>query len=182
MQTHETIGRRWLRWWKHRWMSEHAAKLAVPTKMAERLSARVAASESRHTGQVVLCIEGALPNSDLWRIGRIASVESVVRERALIWFGKLRVWDTEHNNGVLIYLLLAEHNIEIIADRGIHRHVASDHWKNVIQQLGAHLHQADFETGLTQALEEVSALLVQHCPLAIGQAPANELCNRVVWA
>jgi uncharacterized membrane protein len=182
MQTREAIGRRWLRWWRHRWMPEHAAERAVPPDMAERLQARVAASEARHTGQVVLCIEGALPNSYLWRAGRVTPLEAVVRERALAWFGKLRVWDTEHNNGVLIYLQLAEHRVEIVADRGISRHVVQGHWQSVVQQLGGHLRQADFEMGLTQALEEVSALLVEHCPLPEGQLPFNELCDRVVWA
>lgn len=182
MQAREAIGRRWLRWWRHRWLPERAAERAVPPAMAERLQARVAASEARHSGQVVVCIEGALPNSYLWRAGRMAPLQAVVRERALAWFGKLRVWDTEHNNGVLIYLLLAEQRLEIVADRGISRHVAPDHWERLVQQLGAHLRRADFENGLTQALEEVSALLVQHCPLPAGQVPSNELCDRVVWA
>ena len=182
MQAREAMGHRWLRWWRHRWMPERAAEHAVPLAMAERLQARVVASEARHTGQVVLCIEAALPNSYLWRAGRVAPLQAVVRERALAWFGKLRVWDTEHNNGVLIYLQLAEHRVEIVADRGISRHVGSDHWQSVVQQLGVHLRKADFETGLTQALEEVSALLVQHCPLPEGQVHANELCDRVVWA
>jgi uncharacterized membrane protein len=182
MQAQEAIGRRWLRWWRHRWTPERAAEHAVPPAMAERLQARVMASEARHTGQVVLCIEGALPNSYLFRAVRVAPVEAVVRERALAWFGKLRVWDTEHNNGVLIYLQLAERRVEIVADRGINRHVPDGHWQNVVRQLGTQLRQSDFENGLTQALEEVSALLVQHCPLPVGQAPSNELCDRVVWA
>ena len=170
------------RWWRHRWMHERAAERAVPPAMAEQLQARVSASEARHSGEIVLCVEAALPNSDLWRAGREMPLPAVVRERALSWFGKLRVWDTEHNNGVLIYLMLAERQVEIVADRGISRHVPDAHWQAVVQHLGEHLQTGDFDTGLTQALQEVSALLVEHFPLQAGEANPNELCNRVVWA
>jgi uncharacterized membrane protein len=170
------------RWWRHRWMHEHAAERAVPPAMAEQLQARVSASEARHSGEIVLCVEAALPNNELWRAGREMPLPAVIRERALSWFGKLRVWDTEHNNGVLIYLMLAERQVEIVADRGISRHVPDAHWQAVVQHLGEHLQTGDYDSGLTQALQEVSALLVQHFPLQAGEANPNELCNRVVWA
>jgi uncharacterized membrane protein len=170
------------RWWLHRWMHERAAEMAVPPAMAEQLQARVSASEARHSGEIVLCVEAALPNSYLWRAGRETPLPAVIRERALSWFGKLRVWDTEHNNGVLIYMLLAERHVEIVADRGISRHVPDAHWQAVVQHLGEHLQIGDFDSGLTQALQEVSALLVQHFPLQPGEANPNELSNRVVWA
>ena len=170
------------RWWRHRWMHERAAEQALPPAMAEKLQARVNASEARHSGEIVLCVEAGLPNSDLWRAGREMPLPEVIRERALSWFGKLRVWDTEHNNGVLIYLMLAERRVEIVADRGISRHVPDAYWQAVVHHLGEHLQTGDFDSGLTQALQEVSALLVQHFPLQAGEANPNELCNRVVWA
>ena len=80
----------------------------MPRAAKARLT-RVAASEKRHSGEIRVCAEAGLPLSYLWR-------GASARERALAMFGKLRVWDTEHNNGVLIYLLLAEHAIEIVAD------------------------------------------------------------------
>jgi uncharacterized membrane protein len=179
---HESLMTRGARWWRHRWMDERAAERAVPPALAEQLQARVKASEARHSGEIVLCVEAALPNSDLWRTGRETPLPLVIRERALSWFGKLHVWDTEHNNGVLIYLMLAERRVEIVADRGISRHVPDLHWQAVVQHLGEHLLTGDFDNGLTQALQEVSALLVQHFPLQAGEANPNELCNRVVWA
>lgn len=179
---HESLLSHWARFWRHRWQSEHAAERAVPPAMAQRLTARVKASENRHSGEIVLCVEAALPNSYLWRAGQVAPLSVVIHERALAWFGKLRVWDTEHNNGVLVYLLLAERRVEIVADRGISRHVTDVHWQAVVQQLGEHLRKGDFDTGLTQALEEVSALLVQHFALPPGQTNPNELSNRVVLA
>src|SRR5690606_12915530 len=100
-----------LRILKHRWLDRADTLRAVPDDMAERLARRVAASEARHTGEVRLCVEASLPTSYLWRVARGDSLTSVVRERAIAWFGRLRIWDTEDNNGVLIYVLLAEHAI-----------------------------------------------------------------------
>lgn len=174
----------WHRWlwriWRHQWQPERAAHSAVPDALAGQLARRVSASEQRHTGQVRICVEGALPLSYAWRAGQQAALEAVVRQRAMAWFGRLRVWDTEHNNGVLIYLLLAERRIEIVADRGLQRCASAQDWQDAVARLGRHLQRGDFETGLTEALEEVSALLVTHFPAAAGEAPANELPDLIV--
>lgn len=168
-----------LRLWRHLWQSERAAWQVVPDDMVARLVRRVRASEQRHAGQVVVCIEGALPLSYAWRAGRQALLSAVMRQRAMAWFGRLRVWDTEHNNGVLIYLLLAERRIEIVADRGLMRHTTDAHWQSMVQGLRLQLQADDFEAGLTQALEEVSALLVTHFA---STAHANELPDLIVRA
>jgi uncharacterized membrane protein len=161
------------RMFKHRWMDEKDTRRAIPPDMLERLTRRVAASEKRHTGEVRLCVEAGLPMSYLWR-------DATPRERALTLFGKLRVWDTEQNNGVLIYLLLAEHAIEIVADRGLNRHVSAEQWREIVARMADNLHAGRFEDGLTQALEEVSALLVRHFPLQAGEADGNELPDEPV--
>ena len=140
----------------------------LPPDLLERLAGRVGASERRHSGEIRICVEAGLPNSYLWR-------DATARERAVAMFGKLRVWDTEQNNGVLIYLLLAEHAIEIVADRGLNRHVPAADWQAVVQRMGGAFQAGRFEDGLTQALEEVSALLVRHFPAARGEANPNEL-------
>lgn len=158
---------------RHRWLDESDTRKAMPPDLMDRLARRVAASEKRHTGEVRIYVEAGLPMSYLWR-------DATPRERAVAVFGKLRVWDTEDNNGVLIYLLLAEHAIEIVADRGLARHVAPDDWQAIVKRLGAALREGRFEDGLTQALEEVSALLVQHFPAAEGAANANELPDEPV--
>lgn len=94
-------------------------------------------------------------------------------------FGKLRVWDTEHNNGVLIYLLLAEHAIEIVADRGLNRHVSTPQWRALIDRMSAAFRKQAFEDGLTLALEEVSALMMAHFALDESSAAnPNELPDR----
>ena len=95
-------------------------------------------------------------------------------------FGKLRVWDTEHNNGVLIYLQLAEHAIEIVADRGLSCHVQPQEWQAMTQHMGTAFGEGQFELGLSQALEEVSILLVRHFPAVEGEVSNNELPNEPV--
>ena len=154
--------------WRHRWTDEADVRRALPPEMLDRLTRRVAASERRHSGEIRVCVEAGLPRSYLWR-------DAPARERAIMLFGKLRVWDTADNNGVLIYLLLAEHAIEIVADRGIDARVDAAQWAAMATRMGAAFREGRFEDGLTQALEEVSALLVEHFPLADGQADRNEL-------
>jgi uncharacterized membrane protein len=100
---------------KHRWLDDGTTQRAIPPDMLQRLQQRVAASEQRHSGEIRIYVEASLPLSYLWRD---ASTRAITRQRALAMFSKLRVWDTANNNGVLIYLLLAEHAIEVVADRG----------------------------------------------------------------
>ena len=154
--------------WRHQWMDEADVRRVLPDAAMERLAARVGASERRHSGEIRICVEAGLPLSYLRR-------NASARERAVTLFGKLRVWDTQHNNGVLIYLLLAEHAIEIVADRGIDAHVDDAEWAAMAQRMGAAFREGRFEDGLTQALEEMSALLVTHFPLAENQPDTNEL-------
>jgi uncharacterized membrane protein len=142
---------------RHRWRDERAVARAIPPDMVERLMQRVAASEQRHTGQIRICVEAGLPASYLWRA-------ATARERAVTVFGKLRVWDTEHNNGVLIYLLLADQAIEIVADRALARRVDGVQWQQTLGRMQQAFAARRYEDGLTQALEEVSAWLVAYFP------------------
>ena len=171
------------RLWRHRWLDASDARHAIPPELVQRLMQRVAASERRHTGEIRICVEASLPSSYLWREWREGlPLRRIVRERALAMFGKLRCWDTEHNNGVLIYLLLAEQAIEIVADRGLARHVDAARWQDVVGHMSAAFRAGRYEDGLTQALEEVSALLVAHFPEtdgASGPAP-NQLPDEPV--
>ncbi len=166
------VRRNWLqraaRVLRHRWMDDANTRSAVPPQLLQRLADYVSASEARHSGEVRICVEAALPNSYIWR-------DAAPRERAITMFGKLRVWDTEHNNGVLIYLLLAENAIEIVADRALNAFVSQQEWQAITNRMAAAFKAQRFEDGLTQALEEVSARLVQHFPLAAGQQRRNEL-------
>ena len=121
---------------RHLWLDASDTRRAIPPDMLQRLTQRVAASERRHSGEIRICVESSLPISDLWRLDRRNSISALTRQRAVTMFGKLRVWDTEHNNGVLIYLLLAEHAIEIVADRGLSRKVPQGEWQAIVGRMG----------------------------------------------
>lgn len=155
---------------RHRWMDE-SSRLIAPS-VVQRLKQKVAASEVLHTGEIRICVEAGLPNSYLLRPG---AIRTITRQRALSQFGKLHVWDTEHNNGVLIYLLLAERTIELVADRGLNPHVTAQEWNDMVQRLGQALREGRFEDGLGQAIEAISAVLEQYFPIAAGQVRPNEL-------
>lgn len=161
---------RWMRLLKHRWMDD-AGRVVAPDVL-QRLAERVAASERQHTGEVRICIEAGLPNSYLLRPD---PTRALTRQRALNQFGKLRVWDTADNNGVLIYLLLAERAIELVADRGLNSRVSTEDWSHVVEQLQDALRAGHFEAGLTQAVDAVSAILTAHFPVTPGVLNRNEL-------
>jgi uncharacterized membrane protein len=141
----------------------------------QRLAQRIAGGERRHSGEIRICVEAGLPNSYLLRAD---STAALLRQRALAQFGKLRVWDTEHNNGVLIYLLLAERAIEVVADRGLNSLVSREEWSALVQRLGLALRHGDFEAGLMEAVDQVSAVLESHFALAPGIENPNELSDQ----
>jgi uncharacterized membrane protein len=159
---------RLLRILKHRARDQTDTRRAIDPAMQERLRQRVAQSERRHSGEIRVCVEASLPLSYLWR-------GASARDRAVTLFGKLRVWDTAHNNGVLIYLLLAEHAIEIVADRGLHAHVNAEQWNSIIGTMREAFRARRHEEGLNAAIDAVDALLVRHFALAPGESNRNEL-------
>ena len=156
---------------RHLWLDADDTRRAIPSDMLKRLTQRVAASERRHSGEVRLCVEASLPASYLWRLGKRNPIRALARQRAVMMFSKLRVWDTEHNNGVLIYLLLAEQAIEVVADRGIAKNVSPGQWQNMVGHMSAAFKTGRYEEGLTEALAEISAVLMQH--FAINSSPGG---------
>ena len=164
-----------LRLLKHRLLDERDARRLLDDAALDRLQQRIALSERLHRGEIRVCIEAGLPLSYLWR-------RATARERAVALFGKLGVWDTEHDNGVLIYLLLAEHAIEIVADRGLQRLVPPAHWQDAVAHLAASCREGRHEEGLLQAIAAAEAALMQHFPAAPEAEPRNELPDRPVHA
>ncbi|WP_421880564.1 TPM domain-containing protein [Methylibium sp.] len=152
----------------HCWLDEDDARRALGPVALERIEQRVRASEAAHSGEIRVCVEAGLPLGYLWR-------DVDAHDRALSLFGKLRVWDTEHNNGVLIYLLLADHRIEIVADRGLTRHVDAAGWQAIVDGMGAAFREQRFEDGLHAAIDAVDAVLREHFPVAPGGGNPNEL-------
>ncbi|MDD5028216.1 MAG: TPM domain-containing protein [Rhodoferax sp.] len=162
---------------RHRWMPDNAAERACPPALLDQLARQVAASEAGHSGEIRIYVEASLPLSYLWQS---SDVKTIAHQRALAMFGKLRVWDTEHNNGVLIYLLLAEKHIEMVADRGLAERVSADTWPALVAQMSAAFKAGQFEAGLTQAVGAVSRLLHQHFALEAGARNPDELPNQPV--
>ena len=152
---------------RHRW-HDAFGRSAIPAPTLQRLAAQVAASELHHTGQIRIVVESGLPWSYLRRHAK-------ARERALMLFSKHRVCDTEHNNGVLIYLLMPEHAFEIVADRGLARHVPPATWQKMAEQMSARFQQGRYEDGLAQAIDAVGALLAEHFPRTADSPSINEL-------
>ncbi len=159
-----------LRILRHCWIDESDVRRALGPDALARITAHIAKSERAHSGELRVCVEAALALGDLWR-------NATTRERAISMFSTLRVWDTEHNNGVLIYLLFAQRCIEIVADRGIAERVPPQTWQDISQRLGAAFGQGAHERGLLEAVEQVGALLTEHFPAAPTDHNPNELPN-----
>jgi len=153
-------------------VAEYLIRWRFPAPVLDAIQATIAAGEQAHQGQVCFAIEGALPLRELVR-GRTA------RERAHEVFARLRVWDTEHNSGVLIYVLLADRAIEVVADRGIAARVAQAEWQSVCDHMRERFAAGDYQQGAVEGVAAMSAILARHFP-AGGSAKANELPDRPV--
>ena len=162
---------RLLRILKHRWLDETDTQRALGKGALQRIEARVAESEKHHRGEIRVCVEAGLPLSYLWRDAR-------VHERAVAMFGKLRVWDTEDNAGVLIYLLLADHRIEIVADRGLTGRVDDAEWSRVCRLIEQEMRAGHPEQAVIEGIGAVSELLALHWPQSDAHPDEDELPNR----
>ena len=156
---------------RHAVIDHRSVQRAFPAGDLARIEQAIAAGERTHRGQVCFAVEGALPPLRAWR-------GVTPRERALEVFGLLRVWDTEENAGVLIYLLLADRDVEIVADRGIDRRVGAAAWQAICTRMEAAFAQHRFVDGVVQGIGDVSALLAEHFPH--GATGVNELPDRPV--
>ncbi|HJR75193.1 MAG TPA: TPM domain-containing protein [Luteimonas sp.] len=139
-----------------------------PRDSLQRVAEVVGEGERRHRGEVCFAVESALPMLDVLR-GRDA------RARALEVFAQLRVWDTQANNGVLVYLLLADHRIEIVADRGLDALVSAEQWRGICLLMEERLKAGEPEAAALRGVAAVSDLLIEHFPRAPGDMDENEL-------
>lgn len=122
--------------------------------------------EAQHAGQIRFAVEAGLSLPALWR-------DQGPRERAIEVFSELRVWDTEHNNGVLIYVLLADRDVEIVADRGIAGGIVpAGEWEACCRIMEQHFRAGAFGDGAVAGIEAVAAVLARHPP---GRRAGNEL-------
>ncbi len=139
-----------------------AVRRAFPRRALEAIERAIRTTEARHDGQIRFAVEAALDMTPL-----LAS--QTAQQRAIEVFSELRVWDTEHNNGVLIYLLLADRDVEIVADRGIHVRLGTEVWEAICHEMEAAFRAGDFETGLIAGIHAVGEHLARHFPARSGK-------------
>lgn len=150
-------------------MTHRQVKRAFSGQTLLAIEQEIKAGETAHAGEIRFVVEGALDGTPLFK-GQSA------RERALEVFSQLRVWDTEQNNGLLIYLLLADRDVEIVADRGIHAKVGLEEWEKICRTMETAFKQAKYERGVVCGVYAVTQHLIKHFP-ASG-AGRNELPDR----
>lgn len=160
------------RFWRHIVMTPWKATRAFPPSARAAIGRAVAEREKRHRGEVRFVVEAELTSAQLW-----ANLGS--RDRAVELFAMLRVWDTAENTGVLIYVLLADRKVEIVADRGISARVPQAQWQAICSAMQHAFRAGRFEEGAVAGVLAASALLESHFP-ADGAANANELPDEPV--
>lgn len=151
---------------RHLWANRSRVQKAFPPHTLDAIEHAIRASEASHSGQIRFVVEGALDGAPLFS-------DQPARERALDVFSQLRIWDTEHNNGVLLYVLLADRNVEIIADRGIDAKVGGEAWEAICKAIEAEFREGRFEQGAIEGIKAIGRHLATHFP---GDASdSNEL-------
>ncbi len=146
-----------------------AVARAFPASSLNAIEKAVAASEQQHGGEIRFAVEAALEPITLLK-------NESPRQRALGVFSELGVWDTEQNNGVLLYLLLADRDVEIVADRGFNGKVSAAEWEAVCSSMETSLRAGRYEPAVLEGIARISALVAKHYPAR--PAEPNELPNR----
>jgi uncharacterized membrane protein len=159
------------RWLQHLSTPPWALRRCFPPATLSAIDAACAASERTHRAEIRCAVEAVLSLDHLWRGTSSA-------ERAVEVFAQLRMWDTAENNGVLLYVLIAERKIEIVADRGFSEYVKSAEWRSICAEMESAFRSGQYEGGALAALDRISAIARQHFPMRGGDR--NELPNTTV--
>jgi len=161
----------WGRWFRHLFSTRGDMLRAFPPSTLGAIEAAIAATERMHSGEVRFAIEASLEPHDIWH-------GLTPRQRALRVFAALGAWDTEANNGVLIYVLLADRDVEIVADRGFNGKVPPEEWSAICDAMDIRFRAGDFEGGAVECVRLVGEVVARHFPLAPGARNPDELPNR----
>ncbi|MDO8981524.1 MAG: TPM domain-containing protein [Afipia sp.] len=156
---------------RHLLLNRWRVRRAFPRQALTNIERAIKTSEAVHTGQIRFAVEGALDGVPLFK-------DQSARARSIDVFANLRVWDTENSNGVLIYLLLADRDVEIVADRGINEKVQQAEWEAICRLMETEFRAGNFEGGVLTGIAAVTKLLAKHFP-ASGAA-RNELPDKPV--
>ncbi len=161
----------WTRIVRHLFADQWSVRRAFPASAMRAIRNAIDEQEGRHGGELRFAVEASLPLRSLWQ-GQNA------RSRAVELFGQLRIWDTEHNNGVLIYLMLADKSVEIIADRGVNGKVGNANWESICRDMQSAFSGGRFVDGAISGIVAISDLLAMHYPPTDGRT--DELPNEPV--
>ena len=156
---------------KHLFTTQRQVTKAFSPHTLKVIEQIIKASEATHAGEIRFAVEDALDGAALFKV-------QSARERAIELFAQLRVWDTAKNNGLLIYLLLADRAVEIVADRGIHIRVDSHEWEKVCRQMEAAFKKSKYEDGVVRGVQAITQHLALHFPQ--GETNRNELPDNPV--
>jgi uncharacterized membrane protein len=159
------------RWWRHLFATRVALRRAFSPTVLTAIEAAIHESERTHRGEIRFAIESSLDPRELW-------AGKPPRARAMEVFAALGVWDTDENNGVLIYVLLADRDVEIVADRGYNLRVTSDQWTEVCHAMERHFAAGDYGAASVQGVRQVGELIAAHFPPLPGGRDEDELPNR----
>lgn len=159
------------RFFKHVLATQYQLRKSFPKSCLMAIQSAISKAEAAHDGEIRFAIEANLQPMQLIH-GMTA------HERALEVFSQWRVWDTEHNNGVLIYVLFADKAVEIIADRGIHLKSTADTWQRITHVMRDAFAEGRFEAGATEGITAVAEELARHFPAVFP--PINELSDEVI--
>ena len=159
------------RFWRHVRMSPMKAARCFPPATIDAIQREIAAQEATHRGEIVFVVEAELPSSELW-----LGVSS--RDRARQVFALHGVWNTQENNGVLVYVLLADRAVEIVADRAIDARLGADQWRAICRGMESRFAEGRYEEGAVGGIRAIAEAMARHFP---GDgAPRNELPDRPV--
>jgi hypothetical protein len=156
---------------RHMLAPDWIARRAFPAEAMDAIARAIGESEKTHRGELRFAVEVGLDFIPLAR-------GITPRERALEVFSQLRVWDTAENSGVLVYIELVDHAIEIVADRGIAAQVPQEQWSAICRRMEVAFRTRHYREGALAAIGEISLLLAKHFPAR--DANPNELPDRPV--
>ena len=160
----------WKRLFRHVFATRRKLDRSFPVQTLEAIGRAIADSERTHSGEIRFAIEIALDPAEVW-------AGKSPRQRALEVFSALGVWDTETNNGILVYLLLADRDVEIVADRGFNGKVSNVEWSAVCDTMERHLRAEHYEAAAIDGVREAGRLLARHYPPLPGGPDEDELPN-----
>lgn len=147
-------------------VSRHFSKASL-----QRIESAITASEKKHTGEIRFVVEAGLHPFEIFK-------GKTPRQRGIELFSLLNIWDTELNNGVLIYLLLADRDVEIVADRGIDKHIGYDRWDMICHDMEVLFRRGEFEAGVLEGVVEITAALEKYFPIDAIQNKRKKAVQR----